>query len=780
MLSSTSRRQKLFRLSGLVIVIAALQSIFAAADSRGIEEVSVTARRSVESAQSVPVVVSAFSAETLREAGVIETRDLMFSVPGFYAQGGGSKENAVYSIRGQGRSVAGTGQPGVVTYFAEVPLAVFGSSVPQYDMDNIQVLKGPQGTLFGRNTTGGAVLLYPKTPSYELGGYLKGGVGNYNFRDVEGAVNTPIIADKVALRLAGRISRRDGYTKNIGSGGDLDDLHSDSFRASLLIEPTDWVKNTLIYDWHRTREAGQGQVLAEITPFAALYGIDTLLNQRFSEQEARGPRKVDYGAFKPRSDLDQWGVFNRLEIDLGNDVQLVNVSGYRKYTWIYDANTDALPDPVGLLDALNTYSAKQYSTELQLRGKAFADNVDWLLGGFYLKSKPDGFYGSTFNQFFAEDGRFAYMYSEEESRAVFVNTQIKLDQFVHGLAFNAGYRYTWDKYEACTGSGFTAEPIVTPSACAATNPNFQPGTAAELKTDSSAGTWTIGFDWQINDNLFSYITARHGYRGGGLNLPALGPRLVDQQTYNPEKVTDVEIGIRSDWNIGGWQTRMNASVFELKAKKTQLSMTGITTQPGCVPGDAVFGQIPYSPDGDCNPANDPASTTLLVNAGDSTLKGLDLELSVAPMTSLTLGATASLMDHKTDKFEIPANVAFYAGTTDKLPFDFSPKKSATAYARQEFQLPQKLGELVFRADYYWTGKVDMLAYHAAPYGMTNVRLDWNDVGGERFDIGLYARNVFDKEAVVAGALNPAGVPAITVLYNEPRMYGLELRYRFGG
>lgn len=747
-----------------------------------LEEVIVTARRTEESLQAVPVTVAAFDDAALRRMSIMETKDLMFSVPGFYAQGGGSKENAVYYLRGQGRSVGGAGQPGVVTYLAEVPLPVFASSLPQYDLANIQVLKGPQGTLFGKNTTGGAVLIYPETPTYRFEGYLKGGAGSYNWRDVEGAVNVPLVDDKVAVRFAGRITRRDGYTENVGTGGDLDDVHSNAYRLSLLLEPTERFKNTLIYDFHRTKEAGQAMVLEEVTPVAATLGLDQLMNLRFAEQRARGPRKVDYGDFRPRSEVDQWGVFNRLELALGRGVELINISGYREQEWIYDANTDALPDAVGLLDALNIYTTKQYSSELQLRGSAFDEQLDWLIGGFYLKAEPDGFNGNSFPQFFGQiPGAFGYFYNEEESKALFAHVTIDMSRWAQGLSFSAGYRYTWDEYEACTGRSFTGTPDVKPDDCSATHPLLQPGTAADLSTDSSAGTWTIGLDWQITDELFTYVTTRRGYRGGGLNLPALGPRLTGLQAYDPEEVTDLEIGLRSDWNISGWQTRFNISAFQIEATDTQLNVNGLVTQPGCTADDPVFGAPPFTSDGDCNPSNDPTNAGLLVNVGDQTISGIELELSIAPIEALTLGLTASVMDHDTDKFSVPASVAFYTDAAqDELPFDYMPRKSATAYLRYLRPLPHNLGELVLSADFYWSDEISMLAYQADAYDITNLRLDWNDAVGQPLDFSLFVRNVFDEDAVVAGALNPPGVPVISVLYNEPRLFGMEVRYRFGG
>src|SRR3546814_710560 len=150
----------------------------------------------------------------------------------------GAPTNANYAIRGVTKPVAGQGAPGVVSYFADVPLPAYVSSTPQYDLASIQVLKGPQGTLFGRNTVGGALLIDPVAPGYRFDGYLQASYGNFDTKSLEGALNVPIVDGKVALRVAGRINRGDGQVKNLGSGRDFQNQHDNSFRASLLIEPT--------------------------------------------------------------------------------------------------------------------------------------------------------------------------------------------------------------------------------------------------------------------------------------------------------------------------------------------------------------------------------------------------------------------------------------------------------------------------------------------------------------------------------------------------------------
>src|SRR5690606_23810695 len=189
-----------------------------------LEEVFVTARKRDEGAQTVPLSMAALSADTLDQRNVREIQDLNVVVPGFRfgSEGGKSTNNII--MRGLSRIPLGEGVPAVVTYFANVALPGSGANIPTFDIANIQVLKGPQGTLFGRNTLGGAVVIAPEAPAYEFGGYVRGAFGTKDYRSYEGAVNVPIVEDKVALRVAGQVRRQDGLAKNLSGGRDFDDI----------------------------------------------------------------------------------------------------------------------------------------------------------------------------------------------------------------------------------------------------------------------------------------------------------------------------------------------------------------------------------------------------------------------------------------------------------------------------------------------------------------------------------------------------------------------------
>ena len=176
----------------------------------------------------------------------------------------------------------------VATYFAEVPTEVAGAGT-FYDLANVQVLKGPQGTLFGRNTTGGAVLFEPARPDFEFAGYVKATLGNYDTREGEAVLNLPIIDDRLAIRLAGNIARRDGYTQSVRTGQKLDGRHYEAWRVSVLARPFDGLENLLILDGRRKDQSGTSAVLRQVNPALP---VGQALTPLLAEQVAIGPRKT--------------------------------------------------------------------------------------------------------------------------------------------------------------------------------------------------------------------------------------------------------------------------------------------------------------------------------------------------------------------------------------------------------------------------------------------------------------------------------------------------------
>ncbi|WP_183955359.1 TonB-dependent receptor [Sphingobium fontiphilum] len=760
--------------------------------SNATDDIIVTARRSAESIQSVPVSIAALSNEALREASISTPEDLMRSVPGVYLVGSSTRTNTIYSIRGQTRATLGFGQPSVVSYFAEVPDPTLGSATAQFDMASVQVLKGPQGTLFGRNTTGGAILFSPARPSWSLEGYAQGSLGNYDMRALEGVINLPIADQAVALRVGGQMRRRDGYTRNLGIGGNPDDVHSDAIRASLLVEPGDTISNLLIVDYYKSSTNGPGGVLDEVLPGASLLdlaGIRGAMLAQLATLKAAG-RRTTFSDVPSFERLKRIGITNRTELSLGG-MTLTNIFGYRAVDLNVMFNVDGVDAltadgsgvfPAGLRVAYVNGGLRsdieQYTNELQASGTLFNDRLKWLVGGFYLKSTPDGPTGSDIDALKVAGTAgtpFGYEYYRQTSKALFANIAF---QIVADVTLNAGYRQTWDQARSCTGTDLAGlGNLVDADACYGGSAAI--GKRAVLTSKSHAPTWTIGLDWQATDDLFFYVTSRRGYRTGGINPPKLGGTLIPYQSFAPEKVTDLEIGMRSEWNVGDVRGRLNISAFRADYSDVQIGLTGVRTAAGCIVGDPVRGEFPYSPDGNCDTSDDPASGGLLANLGKTRVSGVEFDFHVEPLTGLGLDVSGTFLDPKTRSLSAnPVLSPYIVGT--EVPFQYSPKTSISAGVRYETAIDPIAGKLVLNADYYYSGKVLLNNYLAPSYGLFNLRAGLNDIANKPIDLSVFVRNATNKRYVSAGGVSGATL-GVTVNYlGEPRMVGVELRYRFGG
>jgi iron complex outermembrane receptor protein len=765
------------------------------ASGNELEQVTVTARRSSEKIQSTPVSITAFSAKTLRQKNIQKTADLMFSTPGVYLSGSGGRENSVFQIRGQSKALSGTNSPAVASYFADVPQPFFGSSINIYDMSNVQVLKGPQGTLFGRNTTGGAVLFYPVLPTYTPNGYLQVGVGNYGQRTVEGAVTVPLIPQIASLRISGDYNQNDGYTKNLGVGGELDNTDIKAFRASLLVNPTSWLKNVATFDVYTNYYTGDAVQLLDLDSNPSLidlFGVRGSLEQYLQQEHQQGPFVTNSDTLPARNDSRRIGVTNRTDIELPYGMSMTNIFGYRRTYLAYNINTDGTPapfstlfgTPISLLNAGAINHVEQFTDEVQLRGKAFGDRLSWLGGIFYLSSDPYGVTGTGLGLGQVELnplqppnplGAFSYNNNYETSRAAFLNLNYDLGDFVPGLRFDVGGRYTYDHQSACTANDNVTAGQIGPAACLNNSDPRLIGAATNSDV-SHAPTWTVGFDYRITPQLFVYIASRRGYREGGINSPTLAGTLTPEQTFAPEKVTDVEVGVRTDYKIGNVLTRLNASVFSGWYTGVQVPLSGLLTQPGCKVGDPVYGKPPYSPDGDCNPNNDPNSGTLLVNAGSSRVDGIDFDGDIAPMHNLVLSFGGNILDPETTNFSAPASVAYYTASK-KITFNMVAKTTFNAGFTYTMPLGDA-GDLVANGNIYYSSRLQFTDTYLEPYSVTNFRVDWNNIYSKPVDLSFYINNAFDRKYAAIGAVSGLSLGFNSAIYGPPTMYGFTLRYNF--
>lgn len=799
----------------------------------GQDDIVITARRREENAQSVPISVTAFSSDMLAERSVTTMDQLTYSTPGLTYGRAGNSSNPQIIIRGQSRANLGDAPQPVLTYFADVPMQTDGSIAPTFDLASVQVLKGPQGTLFGRNSTSGAVLINPAAPTDRLEGYLDVGIGNYSMRQVEGALNIPILDDRIALRVAGQHVTRDGYTRNISprnvSGQALDNRKDTAFRVSLRISPVEGLTNTLIYDWFEWDRAGDGAVINHVYPNsdypnghplrtvvggpgvsaanparAPFYDCGTSvmcdIDLSFAAQQARGPRVVDTGDVLPSQYINVAGLTNTTTWELGA-ITLKNIFGYR------NVNITNLNNPDGsnlaLTTTLNRTDQRQVSDEFQVQG-SFADGaIETIAGAFYLRNQPDGPQGFALAGF-SPPLRPNVVQSARTltSKALFASGTYEVTR---GLKINLGARHTWDKVDACATSFAAPYPLldtnaqmITPEQCnsqtpvpvvvyraAATVNGSGPfdvyavprvaetvmATGIRSSAQSSAWTWNLGADYRLNDDVFLYATVRRGYRAGGVNTPQLGGRLAPFQSYAPEKVTDIEVGVKTDWRIGDARGRFNLSAFRGVYKNSQRGVGGLGSN---------F-------DADGNAATDPSAGTIIINAGTARAQGFDLEASISPVRPLRLSVFGSYTDLRYTRIATPtvlvAANAFPQTVADSA-FPYAPEYTVGGNARFE----QPLGDfttMVLNADIYHASRIYYSPFKSDrtlsedPYTLVNLRLDFEDLGSTGVSLGLFMRNAFNTTFIVSGATTTRTSGYNTVFYNEPRMFGAQLRFRFG-
>jgi iron complex outermembrane recepter protein len=799
-----------------------------ATSGSGIQDVVVTARRHEENAQTVPVTVKAFGAKALTEAGVRSTNDLQMLVPGIILNGAGADANTTYTIRGQGKAVIGAGLPSVINYFNEVPMPSWGSVLPTFDVSSAQVLKGPQGTLFGRNTTGGAVLVYSTPPTFAFGGYVQGEVGDYNDYDGEGAVNIPIVPDKLAVRVAGDFERRDGYTKDLTTHQEDDNINSDAVRLSVLFTPVNWLTNTFVADYYYTNTRGPGEVpltmpaaIFQTTNYGAAY--EQTINAAVTAQRALGGPYVRSSS-TPTIDRDElWGISNTTKADFG-PVTFKNIFGYRSNN-IYDQGTgtglgDApLPDYVfgklslGLqaetLPALpftpspltgsslsgvliNTVTGRedrQISDEAQLSGSALDRSLNWLVGAFYLDDAPTGpdylledvfrptgssvspaltTYVNTYLGGTWPLGALANNLFTDESKAVFGNVSYDLSnlaEFLHGFTLNAGLRYTWDTEGVCgvsfptisfaTGKSFVP-PVGSLGACQAA-----PG-AFSQSVSFSAPTYTFGIDYKVNDNVFLYFTTRRGYRAGGLNAPSFAnSALAPFQTYQPQYITDYEIGAHTRWQAGGWTGRFNIDAFVGYYTNLQLQATGITA------GSGIKG---------INNTNAPANTAVTLNAGAATISGFDVDGAISPFSDLVVSYGLSYLNAEYTKLTVPG---FLSSFFSSGPFTGAPRWSYFLDGRYRLPTPADFGDFYLNVDFYHVDQ-EFQGYASLPaYDLTNFSLEWANIGNKSLSATVFVNNAFNTLYIHNVELSTSTFGVFAGNYAPPRMFGVRLRYEFG-
>lgn len=785
-----------------------------------IEEVIVTARRVAESEQKVPIAITAFSGEKLAELDATDLNSIQSDVPGITLCCN-TFNSASVTIRG---IASQNSLFGATTYFNDVPVTSqgFGNF---FDVKSFQVLKGPQGTLFGQAAVAGAFVFEPNQPGDQLGGYLSTSAGDYAKRSIEGAVDLPLIDDHLYVRLAGITNYRDGYIHDLSINENYGNVDYYILRPTIRWKITDFLENTTMFQYSRARDNGNGAgmwVLEDISPHignASAGGLVTAINggttaayyalawQMLALQNKLGPYTIvgtmsgcssgefgpvpiAHGFGNPVTSLtppgtacpydEYWDqlVINTTTWKIGDNWTVKNIASFDKSRQLNE-NLDGSLTPLILLDFRSPYQnypiegPRIWSEEVNASGRL--DHFDFTFGTFHSGLIQDGVNYGDFDTVESLTGQTSSFFSH----AVYGQTNYHTD---FGLSVTAGLRYNIDYIkENVTG--------------------FNPTTGANLGTVVDANTpeghaefhslsYTFGLQYQVTPGTMLFSTLSKGYSAGGFQANAApGPY------FQPETLTNLETGVKSTFDIGGVETRVNASWYYGHFDNAQVgTFQSYTTAGGT-----------------------PAVGFITSNAATALVRGAEAEFHVLPTKDLEIGGWYAYNNDVYTHFDGGINPADPTGPhLDYSSTSFLSDPHMKFGVNGRYRLPlgllgisDKDGTVTLTADYmHQSYQIDVSATKAAlictrnrtvangypaaladgatdwidcrqPYGNLDIGAIWNNVMGHdglsaSFTMTNVTQNTITNSQAATDGLTgfTAQQPAV------PRMWFVTLKYKF--
>ena len=672
----------------------------------------VTAQKRQENLQTVPISVTAVTGDAIAEQQILNIHSLANSVPNVQInRWANSPDSAIFTIRGIGVNDSDPYVGTTVSVVVDgVPVGVNTAALMSlFDIERVEILRGPQGTLFGANTTGGVVNVVTKQPTGDTSGAAEVTVGNYGRLNANAILNFPI-SDNLAGKLSILHQGHDGFFRNFdtaaGEGKRLGKTDITVLRGYLKYT-LDNYDATLIGEFARSRNGSQTALSRCLAPCATFVPgeSDQPLNFR------RG-----HSSDQPDSnDKDAYAVTLTQNFDTGFG-DIVSISSYREY------NQDLFSDDDGttrvLLQTNRQSAQKQYSQEL--RGTFdLTDRAQLVIGGFGFKQQYFLRQNTKLDGFLIGLGQPQLQQQKNWSLSGFAQLYYKLTDQVR---LQAGFRYTHEKTTALatTGTTLTANPGVEYSYF--TNRNYIPGSFVEARGRKSWDQegWKLGLDYQATDDTLLYGTYSRGFKSGGFAgritfAEDIGP-------FDPEKVDSFEIGMKSDFLDG--RMRTNAALFYNIYKNMQ-----------------VVQNITYL---------DGRNSSTIVNAGKAKTKGAELEIQALPVEGLVLSLSGSYLKATYDKYD---TFVLDTATNALVPISFAgntlqnaPKWSGGASI--SWTLPVGPGEAnVFLQDNYTSSKYTYYDNHpnnrVGAINLVNATIKWTP-DSERWSAAVYARNLLDR------------------------------------
>ena len=776
----------------------------ALAEEDKLEEVVVTAERRSERAQDAPLAVTPVSEADLEARGVRQAGDITSFVPNMVLYSPyGEEAQPFFSLRGVTTNDWSQNQSSPIAMYVDDIYKCVGAvqALQTYDLDRVEVLRGPQGTLYGKNATGGAVNFYSKNPDLtETEGYVTAGVGNYSDRSVRAAVGVPIIDNKLGLRAAFLYEKRDGWMRSVVPGVEpMNGVDALAARLTLLYKPTETVSAQFKYALSRSGGTPYGVHAINIDPNPfAVDGFGTGFSGNYdwftngSKYAIHKELRNDNGSLK-------------IDWKVSDHYTLTSVTGF-DYGWWYEKSDDgglAFTDAGAVIhtDDPNTYYSSVHSFSQELRIASHdAGALNWLAGAYYGRDNVHPtvlfhFYDTAVNGYFVIPsdpsnpqsvwGTSLWGFDQynsfdqiRDSKALFLNLTYET---APGLTLRAGARYTRDtisiqNFYALEG-GVQSMPVslapdsvptwwtptipVLPSSYVTYQTSLAApgGTYPQLSKGNNNLSLKLGADYKFSRDVLAYASFSQGYRGVAFNGQAYnGP--AELTFTEPEKLNAYEIGLKSE--LLDRRLRVNAAAFYY-AYRNQQFLDTYCAFPAAPPSTACLG-----------------TGFQTRNAPKSRIVGLELELRAKPDPALEAGLNVGVLNTKYQ--ELFLHFADRSGNKLIMAPDLNVGAQVDWRA---WRLASNDLHVMVNGNYYSKQYFDALNTEriAQPgYALLNARVALQGTGTHQYVVGVWVKNLTNRQYLAEGLpqRNPAdgNFGFDYALVGEPRTYGLDVTYRF--
>jgi len=749
-----------------------------ASDFATLDSVTITARRREEDSQSVPTPTSSVSGDDLATTRISQVQDLQQVLPSTNAAFMHPRVSSV-AVRGIGSNPANEGLEGSVgLYLDNVYLGRPGMlAIDLVDLEQVDLLRGPQGTLFGKNTTAGVLNITTKKPTFTPEHRIEASLGNRGYYQTLASFSGPL-NEKIAGRLSLSKTHDDGWLKNLNDGQNYNGIDRRGIRGQLLIQPDSDFNLRLSADYQYQNDT-QGTLVP--------YGFGPVAPGRRTLQEAAlaagaqpiqtDPKKYEVNFdSEQQAKVEQGGASAEANWHLASGFSLTSITAWRFWNF-HPKNDNDYTTASGLVNGGIGVGDKQFSQEIRLaspKGELF----DYVVGAYYFRqdissdqsvqlgSQADQIILNTnaFGGVALANGRFStHGQATTNSYAVFGQANLHLtDRF----DYTAGLRYSYETKDGSTSSSALTgvAPTANPTIIATRNSVARAWDSGEISISDGSWSHLNTLAYRFTDQLLGYTTFSHGEKSGGINISGVGLQTVDSLLIKPEKSDNFELGFKSQWL--NRRLILNANTFLTRIKDYQANSWIVPPTGG-------------------------TRKLLLINAGDIKTYGVEFDIKALPLRGLVLSLNGSYNHTRYDKFtDAPCSAeALAAGATS---CDLSGQRVVGAPdwivntgARYDFLLGRNGISQYIAANYAWRsaaeGYIDNSRYARIPaYGLLNLAVGWHiPHGNSSWDVSLWARNALDKRYFqLAQTVQTLNSGAYVASAGAPRSYGVTVRLNF--